>query len=85
MSQLDLNLGDDPLASSAADSGSMGSMDAEGSLEADSMDSPSMAPARGVIVKKPPTSIYTVLMIIATLAMLMGCIFLSLEVARYGG
>lgn len=81
MSQLDLNLGDDPLASAASDSGSLD----PGSLDSGSMDSPTMAPARGVIIKKPPTSIYTVLMIIATLAMLMGCIFLSLEVARYGG
>ncbi len=71
MSQLDSNLGDDP------------SLDPV-SVDGGSMESPSMTPARGVIVKKPPTSIYTVLMIIATLAMLMGCIFLSLEVARYG-
>lgn len=41
------------------------------------------SPKRGVLVKKPPTSIYTVLMIIATLAMTLGCIFLALEIAKY--
>ncbi len=40
-------------------------------------------PARGVIVKKPGTTIYTVLLIIATLAMMLGCLFLFLERARY--
>ena len=43
-----------------------------------------MAPAVGVIVKKPPTTIYTVLLIVATVAMTLGCIFLALEKARYG-
>lgn len=46
-------------------------------------DSPEMAPVRGVIVKKPPTSVYTVMLIVATLAMTIGCIFLALEYARY--
>lgn len=43
-----------------------------------------MAPARGVLVKKPPTSIYTVLMIVATVAMSVGCLFLAMEWSKYG-
>lgn len=48
--------------------------------------SPSMSggPSRGVLVKKPPTSIYTVLMILATISMSLGCLFLALEYAKYG-
>ena len=45
-------------------------------------DSISTSPARGGLVKKPPTSIYTVLMILATIAMSVGCIFLALEYAK---
>lgn len=41
------------------------------------------SPSRGVLVKKPATSIYTVLMILATLAMTIGCIFFALELAKY--
>lgn len=48
-----------------------------------SMGPGSMAPARGVLVKKPPTSIYTVLLILATTAMAIGCLFLALERAKY--
>lgn len=46
-------------------------------------DAPEMAPARGVIIKKPATSVYTVMLIVATLAMTIGCIFMGLELARY--
>ena len=46
-------------------------------------DAPEMAPARGVIIKKPPTTVYTVMLIIATLAMTIGCLFLWLEATRY--
>lgn len=41
------------------------------------------APPRAGVVKKPPTSIYTVMMVIATVAMALGCLFLALERARY--
>ncbi|MEQ8848640.1 hypothetical protein [Botrimarina sp.] len=40
-------------------------------------------PASRGVVKKPPTSIYTVMMAIATVAMALGCLFLALEKARY--
>lgn len=46
--------------------------------------STSPMPARGGLVKKPPTSIYTVLMILATIAMSLGCLFLAMEYAKYG-
>ena len=46
-------------------------------------DAPEMTPVRGVIIKKPGTTIYTVMLIVATLAMTIGCIFLYLERARY--
>lgn len=48
------------------------------------LDSTSISPSRGVLVKKPPTSIYTVLMILATISMSLGCLFLALEYAKYG-
>ncbi|TWT99920.1 hypothetical protein Pla108_08630 [Botrimarina colliarenosi] len=50
----------------------------------DSTSTSPVGPARGVLVKKPPTSIYTVLMILATLSMSLGCLFLALERAKYG-
>lgn len=43
-----------------------------------------MPPARGGLVKKPPMSIYTVLMVLATISMSIGCLFLALEYAKYG-
>lgn len=43
-----------------------------------------VSPKRGVLVKKPATNIYTVLMILATIAMLAGCLFLAMEWAKYG-
>jgi hypothetical protein len=46
--------------------------------------STSPMPVRGGLVKKPPTSIYTVLMILATIAMSLGCLFLAMEYAKYG-
>lgn len=47
------------------------------------LDSSSASPSRGVIVKKPPTSIYTVMLILSTLSMTIGCLFLYLEWAKY--
>jgi len=41
-----------------------------------------VSPSRGV-VKKPTTSIYTILMVLATIAMSLGCLFLALEWAKY--
>lgn len=49
------------------------------------LDSTSGAsPTRGVLVKKPATNIFTVLMILATVAMSLGCLFLAMEYAKYG-
>lgn len=45
----------------------------------------SSAKPRGVLVKKQPTNVYTVMLMIALLAMIIGCIFLGLELAEYGG
>lgn len=47
------------------------------------LDSPSASRQRGVLVQKPKTNIYTVLLIIAFVAMLTGCLLLGLEWARY--
>lgn len=47
------------------------------------LDSSSISSPRGVLAKKPPTSIYTVLMILATTALFIGCVFLYLELRRY--
>lgn len=47
-------------------------------------DLSSASPPRGVIVKKPKTNIYTVMLMIALVAMIMACIFLGLEFNRYG-
>ncbi|QDT67401.1 hypothetical protein MalM25_02980 [Planctomycetes bacterium MalM25] len=41
------------------------------------------SPSRGVLVKKPATSIYTVLMILATVAMTVSCILLALVLSKY--
>lgn len=39
--------------------------------------------SRGGLTKKPPMTVYTVLMMIATIALAIGCIFLYLEAASY--
>ncbi|MEX2113237.1 MAG: hypothetical protein WD845_08635 [Pirellulales bacterium] len=41
------------------------------------------AAARGVVVEKPPANIYTVLLAMSFVAVLIGCIFLSLEMSAY--
>jgi len=38
-----------------------------------------------VIVQKPKTNIYTVMLMISLVAMLMACLFLYLEIGQYGG
>lgn len=43
-----------------------------------------MSPVVGT-VRKPKTSIYTVLLIIALVALLVGVLFLWLEIRRFGG
>ena len=43
-----------------------------------------MAPVVGS-VRKPKTSIYTVLLILALVALLVGILFLWLEIRRFGG
>lgn len=36
-------------------------------------------------VRKPKTSIYTLMLLVALLALITGCIFLYLEIKRFGG
>lgn len=43
-----------------------------------------MAPIGGP-ARKPKTSIYTLFLVIALVALLTGCIFLWLEIKRFGG
>ncbi len=38
---------------------------------------------RGVVVEKPKTNIYTVLLILSFVAIVIGCVFLSLEMKAY--
>jgi hypothetical protein len=42
-------------------------------------------PPMGGAVRKPKTSIYTMLLVIALVALLVGCLFLYLEIRRFGG
>jgi hypothetical protein len=43
-------------------------------------------PAPPVITgRKPKTSVYVVLLVISLVALLVGCLFLFLEIKRYGG
>lgn len=39
---------------------------------------------QGVLVRRPRTSIYTVLLMIALVAIMFGCLLLVIEMARYG-
>lgn len=45
----------------------------------------SMPPMGGAAGRKPKTSIYTLLLLIALVALLTGCLFLWLEIKRFGG
>jgi hypothetical protein len=45
----------------------------------------SMPPVVGAAGRKPKTSIYTLLLPIALAALLTGCLFLWLEIKRFGG
>ncbi|TWT88880.1 hypothetical protein Mal64_23680 [Pseudobythopirellula maris] len=38
---------------------------------------------RGVIVQKPKTTVYTVMIVLSALMMALGCLFLYLEWVRY--
>ena len=42
-------------------------------------------PPMGGAVRKPKTSIYTLLLVIALVALLAGCVFFWLEIKRFGG
>lgn len=42
-------------------------------------------PPIGGPIRKPKTSIYTLLLVIALVALLAGCLFLFLEIKRFGG
>jgi hypothetical protein len=42
-------------------------------------------PPVGGAVRKPKTSMYTLLLLIALVALLTGCLFLWLEIKRFGG
>ncbi|HJQ78613.1 MAG TPA: hypothetical protein VJ828_01590 [Lacipirellulaceae bacterium] len=39
---------------------------------------------QGVLVRRPKTSIYTVLLLVALLAIMFGCLLMVIELARYG-
>jgi hypothetical protein len=39
---------------------------------------------RGVLVRKPKNSVYTVLLMIALAAIVIGCLMMVLEMAKYG-
>ena len=43
------------------------------------------ASPRSVITKKPALDVYTVLLIIALVSLLLGCLFLYMEIREYGG
>ncbi len=51
------------------------------------MSQPDLSSANppGVLRSKPKTSIYTMLLLLALLALLLGCLFLFLEINQYGG
>ncbi len=42
-------------------------------------------PPMGGAHRKPKTNIYTLLLVIALVALLVGCLFLYLEIKRFGG
>ncbi|MEM8677869.1 MAG: hypothetical protein AAGF97_00810 [Planctomycetota bacterium] len=46
--------------------------------------SPQSSSRSGVAVDKPKTNIYTVMLIIALIALMMACLLLWLEVSSYG-
>ncbi len=52
------------------------------------MSQPTLDPVAspgGVLVTKPKSTIYTVMLVIALIALLMACLFLYLEIREYGG
>ena len=42
-------------------------------------------PTGGVSVQKPRSNVYTVMLVLALLAIIIGCVFLYLEIQEYGG
>ncbi|MEX2172614.1 MAG: hypothetical protein WD851_25065 [Pirellulales bacterium] len=48
-------------------------------------DSSLASAPRGVLVQRPRATIYTVLLAIALVAILLGCLFLWLEISAFGG
>ncbi|NOZ40469.1 MAG: hypothetical protein GXP24_09615 [Planctomycetes bacterium] len=48
-----------------------------------SLESASVVPS--IINKKPVLDVYTVMLIVALVSLLMGCLFLYLEIKEYGG
>ena len=42
-------------------------------------------PPMGGVARKPKTNVYTLLLVIALVALLVGCLFLYLEIQRFGG
>ena len=51
------------------------------------MSQPDLSSANppGVLAPKPKTSIYSMLLLVSLLAILLGCLFLFLEIQKYGG
>ncbi len=49
------------------------------------LDSGPVDPPRGVIVQKPKTNIYTIMLLLSLIGMITACVFLYLELEEYGG
>ena len=45
----------------------------------------SKSASRGVSVQKPGSNVYTVMLLIALVALIIGCVLLYLEIDSYGG
>jgi hypothetical protein len=50
----------------------------------ESSSSPAPSEPRGVLVRREKTSIYTVLLLVAVVALVFGCLMMILEWAQYG-
>jgi hypothetical protein len=48
------------------------------------INSPTFDRPRGILVRKPRTTVYTVLLGIAVGALAIGCLLLAVEIMRYG-
>ncbi|QDU53984.1 hypothetical protein [Aeoliella mucimassa] len=49
------------------------------------MSQPDLEPTRSMVVQKPKSNVYTVLLGIAALALAVGCVAMLLEIVNYSG